>query len=280
MRAYPPLPVNDDWVPDGRYGAALRSRGDTNRDFAFTYADPQGMRSWSGIRFHGAVDWFAPAGCEVAAPGPGRVVRVNASRGTSGQVFGGVLTIEEDTGICWVMRHVVPQVRLGDEVAAGDIVALVSAWDDGGEHLHLEVWKSLEGGYRWENALDPKDIEWTISARETPDPVSDLYLEELPAAKGGTGPDVVGWYTRLSYAENARRLRALRGERVSTLAADDRFYVLRWAPGTHGCKFRFGPWSNAGHRTRVLEARQANTGRTQRVFDGRALSLYPWPKEG
>lgn len=276
MRAFPPLPIRDDWAPKYLHARAEAS----NRDFAFTYADPQGMPSWSGLRFHGAVDWFAPGGTMVCAPGPGRVVRVSASRGNSGQVFGGVVTIEQDDGICWVMRHVDPMCVVGADVSAGDPMARVTDWRDGGDHLHLEVWKSLAGGYRWENCINPSIIEWTVAVLEAPEPGPDLYFEELPARKGGTGPDVVGKYKWASYAATARALRRARGERVSTLAADDGWhYVLRWAKGTHGRKFRFGPWAAGTSRQDWLDRRQESTGRTQRAFDGRANSFYPYVKE-
>ena len=120
MRAFPPLPVREDWMP-----AYLAGRGDGNRDFAYNVADAQGAPAADGRRYHSAVDWFAPAGTVVRAPGAGTVVRVVASRGTSGQVFGGVLEVEEASGLTWVFRHVDPTVPLGREVPAGAEVARV-----------------------------------------------------------------------------------------------------------------------------------------------------------
>lgn len=191
MRAYPPLPIRGDWTP-----SYLLARGTANRDFAFWYPDKQGMPSHTGRRYHGAVDWFAPPGTVVKAPAAGRVYRCEHSDETEGQVFGGVLGIEDPQGRCWVMRHVTPTVSLGAYVNPGDPVAAVTDWKDGGDHLHQEIWRTLRGGYNHDNAIDPKTVEWStglLPAVKAPSPPPDgdtlrLTIQtdaERTAGKGG-----------------------------------------------------------------------------------------------
>lgn len=118
------------------------------------------MPDAKGVRHHGAVDWFAPAGSPVASPWQGRVVEVRASKGNSGQVFGGVVKIQDPTtGYVFVARHVDPGgIKVGQTVRAGRPIAGVTAWASGSSHAHIEVWKSLEGGYTFENAIDPLEL--------------------------------------------------------------------------------------------------------------------------
>ena len=91
----------------------------------------------------------------VRAPVAGTIVEARPSVGTSGQVFGGTAKIEAADRKVWIFRHVVPIVRVGDRVAAGQAVATVSPWDDGPEHSHIEIRKTNEGGHVFENMLDP-----------------------------------------------------------------------------------------------------------------------------
>ena len=74
MRAVSPLPIRLDWMP-----SYLAARGHGNRDFAFRFPDAEGVKSQGGGRFHGGVDWFAPGGTPVHAPGGGAVVRADRS---------------------------------------------------------------------------------------------------------------------------------------------------------------------------------------------------------
>lgn len=271
MRAFPPLPVREDWMP-----SYLARRGDLNRDFAYRLVDGQGAPSGDGRKYHSAVDWFAPAKTPVRAPTAGRVIRAERSSDHTGPVFGGVMAVEEPTGLCWVMRHVQPRLAVGAEVDGGQEIADVFDWHGGGDHLHLEIWKSAQGGYRHENMLDPKGVEWA-AAPESPPAI--FYFEELPAAAGGAGPDAVGVYERVASARRAVASRARRGEECSVMHCEDGLHrILRWRPGTLGRRFRFGPWAVEGERERVAGAREANTGRELRRFRGRAVSAYPWPR--
>jgi murein DD-endopeptidase MepM/ murein hydrolase activator NlpD len=122
----------------------------------FSYADPEGAPDASGARHHAAKDWFAPGGSPVYAPEGGKVVEVKASRGNSGQVFGGVVKVQTADGRVWVFRHVDPRrVRVGQRVTAGSPLATVSPWTDGRAHAHIELWRTYGGGYRFENMIDP-----------------------------------------------------------------------------------------------------------------------------
>jgi len=272
LTAVAPLPIRQDWAP----GYLAARAGAVNRDFAFRYRDPEGMPSADGSRYHGAVDWFAPAGAQIVAPVAGRVVESYRSNDSTGPVFGGALKIQDAAGRVWAMRHVQPSVGVGFQVVPGQVVAEVHQWDDGGEHLHMEIWRTLAGGYRLENALDPASVSWTDGS--APKPTADYYFEEMPHDQGGNGPVVV-WHGTGSTA-TAVLLHKLRGRTVSTLRdADGVGYVLWWKAGTYGQTFRFGPWLDEGARTAKRLARQENTGRTMRPFRGRARSLYPWPSK-
>jgi murein DD-endopeptidase MepM/ murein hydrolase activator NlpD len=123
----------------------------------FAIRDPEGAPDAGGARFHAAKDWFAAGGSPVRAPISGEVVEVKPSRGDTGQIFGGVVKIESAAdGKVWVLRHVDPKgVSLGERVQAGQVVASVTAWRDGSPHVHIELWKTLAGGYHYENMLDP-----------------------------------------------------------------------------------------------------------------------------
>ena len=115
---------------------------------------PEGVPSKDGY-IHGGLDWFAPAGTPVHAPIAGVIVEAKPSRGTSGQVFGGTIKLQAEDGRVFVFRHVVPSVGVDAKVKAGATVATVSKWDSGSTHAHLEVWKSLKGGYTAGNMIDP-----------------------------------------------------------------------------------------------------------------------------
>lgn len=118
--------------------------------------DAEGAPANSGARFHAGKDWFAPGGSTVRAPVDGKVVEVRASRGNSGQVFGGTVKVQAKDGKVWVFRHVDPHgVRVGQQVHAGQRIAKVTQWRDGPSHAHIELWKTYAGGYDFENMLDP-----------------------------------------------------------------------------------------------------------------------------
>lgn len=122
----------------------------------FGVPDAEGAPSSRGGRFHAGKDWFAPAGATVRAPVSGRIVEVRPSVGNSGQVFGGTVKVQAEDGKVWVFRHVDPRnVRTGQRVNAGDPIARITNWTGGPDHAHIELWKTLGGGYRYENMIDP-----------------------------------------------------------------------------------------------------------------------------
>jgi murein DD-endopeptidase MepM/ murein hydrolase activator NlpD len=189
MRALCPLPLRDDWTP-----SYLRARGDGNRDFAFNLRDAEGAPCRAGGKFHSAVDWFAPGETPVKAPVSGTISRVQPSRGNTGQVFGGVVDILEPSGFVWVMRHVEPGVVPGQQVDAGETVAILTPWRDGGPHLHLEIWRTQSGGYWHENMIDPKTVEWvTASTLEKPPPELPFDGSLRLSIKGHPKSPWAGW---------------------------------------------------------------------------------------
>lgn len=165
-----PLPIRDVWAPE-----YLKARGTQNRDFAFNLIDPEGAPAEDGRRYHAAVDWFAPGGTTIRAPRSGRVIDVERSLKTSGQVFGGTVRIQDAAGLVWVMRHVNPRVAIGQAVAAGQTVATVTKWRSGAPHLHLEIWRTATGGYRLANMIDPATFDWAPAG-------GAFYFEEMPDA--------------------------------------------------------------------------------------------------
>jgi len=182
--AYPPLPTAR--VSYGRPGY---------QDWAFNLGDPEGMFPRPPGR-HGAVDWFAEGGTPVKAARAGRVVESTPSLGSSGQVFGGVVKIEETPGgITWVYRHVSPYVPIALEVNAGQLIALVTRWDGGPDHLHMEVWKTLAGGYNFSNAIDPRSYTYTLVYRgeAVPPPPHGDSLRLRIQPKGRKRRDLNGW---------------------------------------------------------------------------------------
>lgn len=96
----------------------------------------------------------------VRSPVAGEVVEVRPSRGNTGQIFGGVVKIQDADGRVFVCRHVEPRVDEGEKLLAGTTIATVTNWRDGSDHVHLEVWRSLRGGYHLENMIDPGTLEW------------------------------------------------------------------------------------------------------------------------
>ena len=92
----------------------------------------------------------------MVSPEAGTIVEVKQSRGNSGQIYGGVVKVQNADGRVYVFRHVDPSnVEVGQQVRGGARIAGVSAWTGGSEHAHIEVWKTLEGGYNVSNMLDP-----------------------------------------------------------------------------------------------------------------------------
>jgi murein DD-endopeptidase MepM/ murein hydrolase activator NlpD len=121
----------------------------------FAIPNPHGAADANGVRYHAAKDWFAPPGTLVRAPVTGTVVEARRDPRASGPVFAGTVKIEDRLGRVWVFRHVDPRTALGRRVRAGEVVAAVARWQSGPSHTHVEVWKTLAGGYRYENMIDP-----------------------------------------------------------------------------------------------------------------------------
>ena len=206
MLAYPPLPVAR--VSYGQPGY---------QDFAFNLADAEGMFPRPPGR-HGAVDWFAQGGTPVKAARAGIVVEVVPSRGNTGQVFGGVVKIREPDGTVWVYRHVNPGVVLGAPVKVAQQIATVTLWLGGPDHLHMEIWKSLEGGYNFWNAIDPESVTYTLLYRgdDRPEPPSSDTLRLVVNGRSWSGWDeaagAIEWIARNGLASDAKAAIAWQGE--------------------------------------------------------------------
>lgn len=155
----------------------------------FNVRDAEGAPGPNG-RIHAGYDLFADANAPVRAPEGGVVVEVRASRGTSGQIFGGTVKVQGPSGRVWVFRHVTPgAVVEGQTVAAGQEIAKVSPWDDGPEHTHIEVWKTYQGGYNASNMEDPLPYLERLYAGGAP--AAPLAVPEpAPAASAPPGAPV------------------------------------------------------------------------------------------
>ena len=280
MRYVRILPLRQEWAP-----SYLNVRpGAVNIDKAFRLVDRQGMPSLDGVRRHGGWDWFAPAGTPVLAPFDGTVVRVNESNDHYGGVYGGVLGIRREAandGI--VMRHIDPDVRLGQPVRAGDVVGYVFDWYDGGDHVHLELHRNIGSGYdyRFENVRDPEELEWVDGvATVVKPPTKDWGIESLPTRLGGTGPDVYGgWASRSGRNTQLARLSDVFGEHLTRpvkLRGDGAPYgVVVWpAPDRVGARPRWFYVSKEIRDAALERVRKANPNVKYRAFKGRANSLY------
>jgi murein DD-endopeptidase MepM/ murein hydrolase activator NlpD len=125
----------------------------------FSMPDAEGAPDRLGVRHHAGKDWFAPGGTTVVAPIDGTIVEVRQSTGSSGQIFGGAVKLQQDNGYIWVFRHVQPigALKVGSHVQQGAALAGVVRWADNpnSSHCHIEIWRTLEGGYVYENMIDP-----------------------------------------------------------------------------------------------------------------------------
>ena len=109
-------------------------------------------------------DWYGDAGQAVSSPITGTIVEVKQSKGDSGQIFGGVVKVEDPkTGLTFVFRHVDPaDLQVGQTVEAGTAIGGLSAWTGGKPHANVEVWRSKDGGYNTANMLDPFEVFGTL----------------------------------------------------------------------------------------------------------------------
>jgi len=122
----------------------------------FNFVENDGAPGNDGRRHHGAKDWFAPAFSKVKAPVSGKIIEAKPSLVNSGQVFGGTAKIHAADNKVWVFRHVIPQVKVGDRVSAGQLLAKVTDAQSVPPHAHIEVWKTPNGGRQdFENMIDP-----------------------------------------------------------------------------------------------------------------------------
>lgn len=136
-------------------------RSDPGRASEFRVPDLDGAPSIDGRRYHAAKDWFAFAGSVVRAPATGTLVEVRVDSRRAGQIFGGTVKVRSDLDRrIWVFRHVepLPGIVEGIRVLARSPIAVVARWADGATHAHVELWISLERGYRLENMLDPLPV--------------------------------------------------------------------------------------------------------------------------
>ncbi|MGE3140792.1 MAG: peptidoglycan DD-metalloendopeptidase family protein, partial [Thermoleophilia bacterium] len=159
----------------------------------FRVPDAEGAPGPGG-NYHAAYDFFTEENAPIRAPMSGTIVEVRASRGTSGQIFGGTVKLQGADGKVWVFRHVTPgSVTVGQQVTAGTQIAATSPWSDGPEHAHIEVWKTLSGGYNLSNMEDPLPYLQQLyqGGGAQPVPVAGVPPAGAPAPVPGAVPGAV-----------------------------------------------------------------------------------------
>ena len=128
---------------------------------------------------HKGIDIGVDPGAEVKAIETGKVVDIYKDFGGHGD---GVV-IQHADGTKNVYGHVQSEVQIGDEVKAGDRIALIKYWPDprypaGRQHLHLE---RIEGGTK----VDPQTYLDQLKAADAKDVKADLEkIENNPEIKG------------------------------------------------------------------------------------------------
>lgn len=152
-----PDPEAAVYATQGSYTNPLPTKMGDNSEFAVV--DAEGAPDRFGVKHHAGKDWFAPGGTIVVAPTDGQIVELRQSSGSSGQIFGGVVKLQQANGYVWVFRHVNPAAPLaeGAYIRQGTPIAAVTTWADapGSSHAHIEIWRTFEGGYVYENMIDP-----------------------------------------------------------------------------------------------------------------------------
>lgn len=95
-----------------------------------------------GHRAHGGIDFSVPNDTPVVATDSGIVV-ASANHYKGDRKYGNVVVIEHDNGLRSLYAHLNKRdVRVGDEVAAGDAIGLSgSTGHSTGPHLHLEAYR-------------------------------------------------------------------------------------------------------------------------------------------
>lgn len=158
---------------------------------------PGGTRSPNG-RWHAGLDWFGPAGTPVRAPVAGVVIESRGGPSGSKRVYGGTVKVQHESGMVWVARHINPAVPEGRRVAAGDLIAHVAPWAGGSPHAHIEVWRTLGGGYTTANMLDPWTFTYSTRTgnRAWPPPHGDtlrIVLATAAEQRDGKTRRFAGW---------------------------------------------------------------------------------------
>ncbi|TGD94911.1 M23 family metallopeptidase [Methylobacterium nonmethylotrophicum] len=147
------------------------------------------------VRMHKGIDLAAPGGTNVQAMAPGTI-----SLERSGDI-----TVRHADGSSTTYRHVVPSVKEGDQVAAGQIIAQIRARDPRatGPHLHFEA-RNAKGGL-----IDPKTL---LAPRS---PIAPRPIPEAGAIPGRSAQWWRGSPNAMAYASQARDAQAAQMARIS-----------------------------------------------------------------
>jgi murein DD-endopeptidase MepM/ murein hydrolase activator NlpD len=120
-------------------------------------------------KFHGGVDFSAPTGTEIYAPGDGVVTKVIKSR----RGYGNTIIIDHDFNYGTKYSHLSKfLVKKGDKVKRGQVIGLVgNTGKSTAPHLHYEVHKNgkaINPIYYFFNDLTPEEFELMLEYSQRP----------------------------------------------------------------------------------------------------------------
>jgi murein DD-endopeptidase MepM/ murein hydrolase activator NlpD len=125
-------------------------------------------------KFHQGVDFSAPIGTDIFAPGNGKVVEADVSRWG----YGKSLTIDHGFGFKTTYSHLSQfKVKVGEQVKRGQLIAKVgNSGKSTAPHLHYEVHKNgqpINPIHFFFNDLTPEEYEQIIELSSVPSQTMD-----------------------------------------------------------------------------------------------------------
>ena len=188
-----------------------------------------------GSTDHGGIDIGVDAGAEVKAIESGKVVDIYKDFGKHGDG----IVVQHADGSQNVYGHVQSEVQIGDEVKAGDRIALIKHWPDpnypaGRQHLHLE---RIEGGTKVDPqtylnnlmAADQADVDGDIDKiKKNPEVEALTSLMGTPKKTGTAEVAGVGSFTRTN-PRGAKFTSTYRDDQGKAISRDEFMSRLRSA---------------------------------------------------
>ena len=223
------LPAKSNAV-SGSYDSFLGGRPALTSGFGLRNTPAGG-----GSTDHGGIDIGVDAGAEVKAIESGKVVDIYKDFGKHGDG----IVVQHADGSQNVYGHVQSEVQIGDEVKAGDRIALIKHWPDpnypaGRQHLHLE---RIEGGTKVDPqtylnnlmAADQADVDGDIDKiKKNPEVEALTSLMGTPKKTGTAEVAGVGSFTRTN-PRGAKFTSTYRDDQGKAISRDEFMSRLRSA---------------------------------------------------